>query len=81
MGINEYRMMENFIETVTDEMMQSRLYRTIQGRGAFRRFKDMVWGTGWEQKWYDFRDNAYVDIAREWCEENLPQYGETENEQ
>lgn len=79
--INEYRMMENFIETVTDEMMQSRLYRTIQGRGAFRRLKDMVRGTEWEQKWYDFRDNAYVDVAREWCEENLPQYGETENEQ
>ena len=74
-------MMENFIETVTDEMMQSRLYRTIQGRGAFRRFKDMVWGTEWEQKWYDFRDSAYADFAREWCEENLPQYGETENEQ
>ena len=79
--INEYRMMENFIETVTDEIMPARLYRTIQGRGAFRRFKDMVWGTEWEQKWYDFRDGAYVDIAREWCEENLPQYGDPENEQ
>lgn len=79
--INEYRMMENFIETVTDEIMQARLYRTIQGRGAFRRFKDMVWGTEWEQKWYDFRDNAYVDVAKEWCVENLPQYGEVDNKQ
>ena len=35
-----YQDMADFAETITDERAGRRLLRAIQGRGAFRRFKD-----------------------------------------
>ena len=37
-----YRDMEDFIATVGDERLQELLEVAIQGRGAFRRFKDVL---------------------------------------
>lgn len=68
--IHEYRMMEEYIDELEDEKMQSELYRAIQGRGAFRRFKDKIRYAGIEQQWYDFQNKAYREFALRWCEEN-----------
>lgn len=38
--INEYKMMEDFIETIDNSEISNNLQRLIQGKGAFRRFKD-----------------------------------------
>ena len=62
MEINEYRMMEAFAYDRDD-----RLVRVIQGRGAFRRFKDMAEEIGLLDDWYEFRDNCYRDSAERWC--------------
>lgn len=37
-----YRDMEAFIGTVRDERLQRRLWRAIEGRGAFRYFRDVL---------------------------------------
>jgi hypothetical protein len=37
-----YRDMEWFIDTVQDQRLQERLWRAIQGQGAFRYFKDVL---------------------------------------
>lgn len=63
--INEYGMMAEFAE----EHPSSELYLAIDGRGAFRRFKDTIRRLGLEQEWYQFRDAQYVRVAREWCQE------------
>ena len=68
--IHEYRMMEDFIDELENEKMQSELYRAIQGRGAFRRFKDKIRYAGIEQNWYDFKNNAYREFVLRWCREN-----------
>lgn len=68
--IHEYRMMEEFIEELDNQKMQSELYRAIQGRGAFRRFKDKIRYQGIEQQWYDFQNNSYREFALRWCKEN-----------
>ena len=47
---------------------QNILAGAIQGRGTFREFKDRLNDLNLEQKWYDYRDNAYERIAGEWCE-------------
>ena len=65
--INEYRMMEDFIETVDDVKDHNCLIISIQGSGAFRRFKDMAINLGLIDKWYEFRDKAYRYIAIDWC--------------
>ena len=50
------------------------LEMAINGRGAFRRFKDTVNRYGIEDQWYAFRDAGYAAVARRWCEENDVEY-------
>jgi hypothetical protein len=68
--IDEYRMMERFANGMTDAWANQRLERAIQGRGAFRRFKDAVQDLGLAQQWYEYRDRAYEAIAIDWCDAN-----------
>ncbi|MDO5291571.1 MAG: UPF0158 family protein [bacterium] len=66
---NEYRRMKEFIEILPDDKIKKRLFDAVQGRGAFQRFKDQIYGLGIEQNWYQYREDEYERIAREWCEE------------
>jgi hypothetical protein len=63
-----YRDMEAFIVTVADPRLQSRLDRSIRGRGAFRRFKDELRDAeaDEEQRWYAFKQARLEEHAREW---------------
>jgi len=62
-----YRDMQRFIVTVEDERLQNRLWGAIQGRGAFRCFKDTLYGDYREQKrWYAFRDACLRERALDW---------------
>ena len=65
--IHEYRIMEDFINSLPQGEVKNKLYRSIKGKGAFRRFKDAVNFFGVEKDWYSFRDMAYRKIALEWC--------------
>ena len=67
--LRDYDIMEDFISGMP-EGVQGRMYSAIQGKGAFRRFKDMVNDMGIEQLWYEFHDDAYKRKAARWCEEN-----------
>ena len=65
MEINEYHMMQTFAYD-RDE----RLVNAIQGRGAFRRFKDTAVEIGLIDDWYEFRENCYRSRAEDWCEDH-----------
>ena len=66
--IDDYGTMERFIATLTSQAA-GRLSRAISGRGAFRRFKDMVQEMGIEDQWYAFEEDAHRKLAIRWCEE------------
>ena len=72
--INEYQMMEDFIETIENMDIKNNLQRLIQGKGAFRRFKDYCAEMDIIQDWYDFRDKKYKEIAIGWCKQNELEY-------
>jgi hypothetical protein len=42
----------------------------LRGAGAFRRFKDTMHALGVASAWYAYRDSAYAEVARAWCESN-----------
>ena len=67
--INEWEMMRDFALSVEDEAISGALLDAIQGRGAFRYFKDQVHARGLADPWYAFRDERYRQIASDWCEE------------
>ena len=68
--INEYEMMEDFAETINDTRIQNQLYISLNGSGAFRRFKDTCINFEIINDWYKFRDERYKEIAIDWCKEN-----------
>ena len=74
--IHSYHIMEEFVSKLQNPMIQERLADAINGRGAFQRFKRGIRQYGVEQDWYDFREAAFLEIAREWCEENELEYEE-----
>lgn len=68
--IHEYAIMERFCQSVNSPKVADDLFRSISGRGAFRRFKDAIQRHGIREEWYRFKDEAYREIARDWCEEH-----------
>lgn len=76
--INEYGMMEDFVFSLKDKNNQKILFDAIEGRGAFRRFKDNVYFLGIELDWFAYRDEQYKKVAREWCENNQIEFIEQE---
>lgn len=71
--IHEYDIMESFVDTLSGPAYE-KLVRAIQGRGAFRRFKDTAFDLGIDQQWYAYQADAYKRIAARWCEENDIEY-------
>lgn len=72
--IDEYHMMEKFIWELTSGAVQDKLEWVIRGKGAFRRFKDMIYNFGIEKDWFEFRDKEYKKIAIQWCEQHNIEY-------
>ena len=72
--INEYRIMTDFAETVTDLHKNELLCVALRGSGAFRRFKDTLHRTNLLDKWYEFKQKAFMKIAKEWCDEHRIKY-------
>jgi hypothetical protein len=62
-----YGDMEDFIVTVADDEQADRLSIAITGRGAFRRFKDVLsrWPEEFE-RWHAFSDERKRGRARSW---------------
>lgn len=73
--IREYDMMEEFTDFLP-EPARSRLKRAIRGKGAFRRFKDMIRQLSIDDQWYEFQASSYRRKAIEWCIENNLEYEE-----
>jgi len=67
--INEYRIIQDFCYSIDKRMIQDKLLRAIEGKGAFRRFKDVASHLGVIQDWYSYRDQRYKEIAIRFCEE------------
>lgn len=78
----QYRWMERFVTSVADEALHERLLISIDGKGAFRRFKDVLLAFPAErERWFAYRsellhfhiqtwlDHMKIDVA------NVPPWG------
>jgi hypothetical protein len=64
-----YRDMEHFIYTVDDSRLQDRLGQAIRGRGAFRRFKNVLIEHPTErERWFAFKDRCTYERMLDWLE-------------
>jgi hypothetical protein len=62
-----YRDMEDFIVTVQDQRLQNQLWDAIRGRGAFRRFKDVLsYHPRERERWFEFQDELMQRRVVKW---------------
>lgn len=66
--INEYTMLKKFINTIEDSKISEELTAAINGKGAFKRFKNICNYYKVIESWYEFRDKEYEKIAVKWCQ-------------
>ncbi len=67
--IDEYRIMEEFCLTLPDKELSLVMCSSIQGKGAFKRFKENLDRYGLTDKWYQFKQNMLREKARKWCDD------------
>ena len=68
--IDEYRMMEDFVTGLNDSGRRDEAQASLRGAKAFRRFKDTIHRFGISDDWYAYRERAFTEVARTWCEVN-----------
>jgi hypothetical protein len=63
----QYRWMERFIPLVEDTDLRQKLVSAIDGKGAFRRFKDVLMGHVQErERWFAFRSERLRVFMEAW---------------
>ena len=77
--------MEQFVGSVADEPLRERLIISIDGKGAFRRFKDVLLAYPAErERWFSYRAELLHWHIQQWLEQhdirptNEPPWGEVE---
>ena len=66
----QYRWMEQFVASIDDEDLQERLVIAIDGKGAFRRFKDVLLHYPEErERWFSYRSNRLHAYINDWLAE------------
>src|SRR5215212_6982787 len=67
----QYRWMERFVGSVADEQLRERLIISIDGKGAFRRFKDVLLAYPAErERWFSYRADLLHWHIRNWLAES-----------
>ncbi|HUJ57189.1 MAG TPA: UPF0158 family protein [Kofleriaceae bacterium] len=67
----QYRWMEKFVGSVSDEALRERLIISIDGKGAFRRFKDVLLAYPAErERWFSYRAELLHWHMHGWLEEH-----------
>jgi hypothetical protein len=79
----QYRWMERFVGSVSDEGLRERLIISIDGKGAFRRFKDVLLAYPAErERWFTYRADLLHWHIHNWLAQNditatnVPPWGE-----
>jgi hypothetical protein len=67
----QYRWMEKFVGSVTEEALRERLIISVDGKGAFRRFKDVLLAYPAErERWFSYRAELLHWHIQQWLEQH-----------
>ena len=74
--IKDSDIMEEFIETISNNNKRHQLENCMWQKGMYRKFKDKLIEIGLESDYYKFYDEKLKEIAIEWCNDNNLEYEE-----
>ena len=64
-----YRTMQHFVEQMEDPILRDKLNAALVGRGAFRRFKDLLLDFPEQrQEWFAFKDSEVYAYISQWLD-------------
>jgi len=73
---HEWEVMRDFAASLEDPDERAELLRAIHGTGAFRMFREATTRLGLREAWFQHREQALRDMAKEWLEEHGIEYAE-----
>jgi len=65
---------ESFILSINDSMIQNRMFDVFRGKGKYSRIKNYFYDLGIERNYYKFRDDYIKDLAIQWCQDHHVSY-------
>lgn len=72
---NEENLIIEFIESIKDDNESyEKLSGAMKEEKTIRKFKDELFKIDLIDKWYDFREEKFLEIAKSWCERNNVEY-------
>lgn len=74
--IRDSDIMEEFINTISNNNKRIQLENCMWQKGMYRKFKDKLIEIGLENEYYKFYDEKLKEIAIGWCKENNLEYEE-----
>lgn len=72
--LDSYGRMEMFIDSLDNQEHQMKLYKAINGKGAFRRFKDTLIYLGIRESWFDYERKLNIKLAKSILEDYELEY-------
>lgn len=78
--LNNFETIREFIDTVNNIEHQTILYKTIQGKNPFRKFKDAVYNLGLKDNWFKFEYYSLIEKAKDFLFNNYIYYIDDINE-
>ncbi|MGB9628869.1 MAG: UPF0158 family protein [Thermodesulfobacteriota bacterium] len=64
-----YNLMVEFVEGLTEKKIQRELFIALDGKGAFRRFKNVIRDyPEVERQWYQFKREKDKEMVKDWLE-------------
>lgn len=68
---NDYQEMQDYVATIQDDDLRQLLELAIDGKGAFRRFKNVLLDyPEAREDWFAFKKEEQTKIIQEWLDEN-----------
>lgn len=66
--LKEYSIMKDYAYEYPNKNISERLIAVLNKPKPYRHFKDLIGEMGISEGYYDFRHNAFIEKAKEWCE-------------
>lgn len=74
---DSFGIMRDFIYNLPAGQARESLYTAIKGRGAFKRFKDVLHSFGLNGEWNAYESDRMHEFASNWCKENNIQFSDS----
>ena len=68
--INEMRAMRDFALSIEDQKFSNSLFDVLHHAGAYRNFKNLIHNFEVADRWYQYRADHFMEVARSFCEDN-----------